>query len=217
MKLISPSQCRAARAILNFTRADLADLSGISAAAIGAFETEATEARLASISRLRTAFEAKGVEFLDDDGVRRKRSNIRVYEGRAIHRQLLDEIYADLKDKGGEILIRGLTERKWESGDNEAFLDNHLARLKEAGVTERILVSEDDTVFVAPRHWYRKIPSAYFAPHTQWIFNGKVAMVEWGDIETLTIIENRALFNAEVRLFNCVWENVARTIDQEAR
>ena len=50
---------------------------------------------------------------------------------------------------------------------------------------------------------HRQIPERYFSPHTQWMFNGKVAMVTWGDIETLTIIENKALFQAETRMFDC--------------
>jgi len=213
MKIISPMQCRAARAILNLTRSDLAELSSMSTAAIGGFETETTEPRAASVNLMRIALEAGGVEFLDDDGVRMKRNQIRVYEGTSIHRQLLDEIYNDLKDKGGEILIRGLTEKKWKSGDDESFLNNHLARLQQAGITERILLSDQDNVFVAPKHWYRQVSEKYFSPHTQWLFDGKVAMVAWGDIETLTIIENKALFHAESRMFNCVWDNVAKAVE----
>ncbi|GAB5486369.1 MAG: hypothetical protein Pars93KO_28030 [Parasphingorhabdus sp.] len=212
MKIISPAQCRGARAILDISRGQLSELSSVSEGAIGKFETGSAETRLHLVNQMRTALEASGIEFLDDNGVREQQSNIRVYEGRAIHRQLLDEIYNDLKEQGGEILIKGLTEQVWQSGDDEAFLGNHLKRLKEASVTERILVSEEDNIFVAPKHWYRQIPAEYFSPHTQWIFNNKVAMVLWGDIETLTIIENAALFQAETRMFNCVWDKVARTV-----
>ena len=213
MNIISPKQCRAARALLDITRADLSQISTVSTAAIGGFETEATAPRAASVSLIRAALEGKGVEFLDNDGVRERKNTVRVYQGEKIHRQLLDEIYSDLKDKGGEILIRGLTEWKWEDGDDKSFLENHLERLKQAGITERMLVSDDADYFVAPIHWYRKIPSKYFTPHTHWIFENKVAMISWGDIETLTIIEDKALFRTETLLFNCVWDNVAKVIE----
>lgn len=213
MNVISPKQCRAARALLDITRADLSTLSNVSPAAIGGFETEATAPRAASISMIRAALEGKGIEFLDDDGVRERRNAVRTYRGKNIHRQLLDEIYSDLKNSGGEILIKGVTEQKWEDGDSKSFLENHLARLKQAQITERMLVSETSTYFVAPKHWYRKLPSEYFAPHTQWIFKNKIAMVSWGDIETLTIIDDKSLYRAEVLFFNCVWENVAKIIE----
>lgn len=199
--------------MLDMTRAELSEISTVSVAAIGGFETEASEPRAASISLIRTALEGQGVEFLDEDGVRERRNAIRTYRGKNIHRQLLDEIYADLKSEGGEILIKGLHERKWDDGDSKSFLENHLQRLKQANITERMLVSEDADFFVAPRHWYRKLPNKYFAPHTQWIFKDKVAMVSWGDIETLTIIEDKSLNKAERLLFNCVWENVAKVVD----
>ena len=123
MNVISPKQCRAARALLDITRADLSTLSNVSPAAIGGFETEATAPRAASISMIRAALEGKGIEFLDDDGVRERKNTVRVYQGEKIHRQLLDEIYSDLKDVGGEILIKGVTETSWGNGDDKAFLD----------------------------------------------------------------------------------------------
>ncbi|AXX98074.1 hypothetical protein [Profundibacter amoris] len=213
MNVISPKQCRAARALLDITRADLSQISSVSSAAIGGFETEATTPRAASISLVRAALEGKGIEFLDDDGVRERKNTVRVYKGEKIHRQLLDEIYSDLKENGGEILIKGVIETSWEDGDDKSFLKNHLDRLKQAGITERMIVSEDADYFVAPIHWYRKIPSKYFTPHTHWIFANKVAMISWGDIETLTIIEDKALFRTERLLFDCVWDNVAKVVE----
>jgi transcriptional regulator with XRE-family HTH domain len=213
MKIISPLQCRAGRAILNMTRHDLAELSSVSAGMIGTFETENGEPRLHNLEMLRLALESAGVEFLDNDGVRVRRDSIRTYEGKNIHRQLLDEIYHDLRDIGGEILIKGLTEKEWESADDKAFLTNHLDRLMKANVTERILISEEDNIFVAPKHWYRQIPNKYFALHTQWMFHNKIATVTWGDIEKLIIIESPSLYISEVRTFNCIWDNVAKGVD----
>ncbi len=99
MNIISPKQCRAARALLDITRADLSQISTVSTAATGGFETEATAPRAASVSLIRAALEGKGVEFLDNDGVRERKNTVRVYQGEKIHRQLLDEIYSDLKTK----------------------------------------------------------------------------------------------------------------------
>ena len=213
MNIITPLQCRAARAILNLSRADLAEISKVAAATIGSFETEATESRANIISQLRLALESVGIEFLDSDGVRLRRDSIRTYEGVAINRRLLDEIYQDMKDEGGEILIMNLTEQKWSKGDDESFLNNHLERLKKANITERILCSEDDNNFVAPKHWYRQIPSKYFSTQTKWIFKDKVAMVTWGDVEKLIIIESPTLFISETKTFNCLWHEVAKTVD----
>lgn len=212
MKILTPSQCRAARAILDINRNQLAELSSVSAPAIGNFETGQAEPRAQSLAQLRLALEAAGVEFLDTDGVRERRAHIRTYEGKDIHRQLLDEIYNDLKDAGGEILIKGLNEDRWASGDDEVFLKYHIDRLLASNVTERLLVSEEHTLEVVHKHWYRKIPKEYFSNQTVWIFKNKIGIVSWGDIEKLIIIESPELYHSEVRQFNCIWDKVAQPL-----
>ncbi len=213
MVYITPLQCRAARAILNISRNDLADVSGVAASTIGAFETEASQPRGAMVTQLKLALEAQGISFLDEDGVRLRSDDVRVYEGAAIHRQLLDEIYHDLKDTGGEILIKGLAEQKWQAPDDAAFLNTHLDRLMKAGITERLLIAQSDTIYVAPRHWYRKIPDKYFTPHTQWIYGHKVAIITWGDIERLVILDSPAFALAETKLFDCLWHETAELVE----
>lgn len=214
MKVISPSQCRAARALLNdMKRSELAELSGVSTGTIGGFETEKSEPRVSAIKQMRLALEGAGAEFIDSDGVRARRDHVRSYEGKDIHRLLLDEIYHDLKDAGGEILIKGLNENRWASGDDEAFLKHHIDRLIAANVTERLLVSEAHNFPVAHKHWYRQIPVEYFSPATQWMFAGKIGMVTWGDVEKLIIIESKSLYDAETRAFNCIWDKVGKMLD----
>ena len=212
MDIISAEQSRAARALLGLTREELADLSGISPGIIGRFENGETDTRVKSVAQLRLALEGAGVEFINLDGVTKRKQKIRTYQGPAIHRLLLDEIYNDLRDSGGEILIRGLNEKRWESGDDKTFLDNHIKRLLKSGVTERLLVSDEHDLDVVHKHWYRTIPRQYFAPQTHWIFKNKIGMVTWGDIEHLTIIESPDLYLSEVRLFDCVWANVAEPL-----
>jgi len=82
-----------------------------------------------------------------------------------------------------------------------------------SNVTERLLISDEHDAIATHRHWYKTIPKNYFSPATQWMFAGKVAMVTWGDIEKLIIIESPSLYDAETRAFNCIWDNVAKVIE----
>jgi hypothetical protein len=70
--VITPAQCRAARALLDWPREWLASESGIGPRCIVDFERGAP--RSVTIVELRRAFEKAGIEFLDDgQGVRLKR------------------------------------------------------------------------------------------------------------------------------------------------
>jgi transcriptional regulator with XRE-family HTH domain len=66
--MITPSQCRAARGLLDWTQQELADAARIGVATIRLFEGEAAESRHATLAVLRRAFELAGVEFIEENG-----------------------------------------------------------------------------------------------------------------------------------------------------
>lgn len=70
--MISPEQCRAARALLNWTQQDLADLSGAGLSSVKGLESgeKKTHARIREM--IRKTLENEGVQFLNGDapGVR---------------------------------------------------------------------------------------------------------------------------------------------------
>ena len=66
--MITASQCRAARGLLDWTQQELADAARVGVATVRLFEGEETETRQATLVVLRQAFEAAGVEFIDENG-----------------------------------------------------------------------------------------------------------------------------------------------------
>jgi transcriptional regulator with XRE-family HTH domain len=64
---LTAAQCRAGRALLNISQAELAKVSGVSQRAISNFEAGATAALMrANIAAIIGAFEKLGVEFIPD-------------------------------------------------------------------------------------------------------------------------------------------------------
>jgi hypothetical protein len=74
---ISPSQCRAARALIDMDHAELARRAVVARDVIVDFENGTRTPVADSIDAIRKALEAGGVEFLDEngggEGVRRKK------------------------------------------------------------------------------------------------------------------------------------------------
>ena len=69
---ISPAQCRMARALLNWTQEKLAEKVGVAHKTIYNFEKELRTPLNVSRAAIKQAFEQAGIEFLPNDGVRRK-------------------------------------------------------------------------------------------------------------------------------------------------
>jgi transcriptional regulator with XRE-family HTH domain len=69
---ISPGQCRAARALLNWTQDELARKVGVALRTIRDFENSRRQPLKVVRASIQQAFEQNGIEFLDGDGLRRK-------------------------------------------------------------------------------------------------------------------------------------------------
>lgn len=69
---VLPAQCRAARALLDWSQEELVRASGITKKTIADFERGATTPRLQTLAQILAAFEAAAIEFLDGNrpGVR---------------------------------------------------------------------------------------------------------------------------------------------------
>ena len=67
---LSPAQCRAARALLNWTQEDLVEHCKITKKTIADFERGATQPRAQTLAQITAAFEAAGIEFFDGAGLR---------------------------------------------------------------------------------------------------------------------------------------------------
>src|SRR5687768_16082103 len=76
MLIISPSQCRAARALLKITQGELADAASLGISTIVDFEKERRQVSQDAVSAMRLALEQAGIQFIDEggaEGVRRAR------------------------------------------------------------------------------------------------------------------------------------------------
>jgi len=76
---ITPSQCRAARALLNWSRDNLTAGSKVAKRTIADFESDARSPHNSTLAAIQTALEAAGVEFIAENGsgpgVRLKKSS----------------------------------------------------------------------------------------------------------------------------------------------
>ena len=66
--MITAEQCRAARGLLDWSQAELADKAAVGIVTVRQFEAGAHEPRRATLDVIRRAFETAGVEFIDQNG-----------------------------------------------------------------------------------------------------------------------------------------------------
>lgn len=66
--MITAAQCRAARGLLDWSQAELADKAGVGIVTVRQFEAGLHLPRRATLDVIKRAFEGAGVEFIDQNG-----------------------------------------------------------------------------------------------------------------------------------------------------
>ncbi|HEY8189973.1 MAG TPA: helix-turn-helix transcriptional regulator [Micavibrio sp.] len=206
--MITKEQCRAARALLDWTQQDLANASAMSKTAINNFERGMRDVRVESMQAIRGAFESAGIEFVGDYGVHKRRDTVRILKGPDAMPRLWDDIFETMKDRGGEVLISNLDERRSHEA-HPSLLEAHLQRLKAHHITERLLCCEGDSYFIQPADFYRWLPRNVFqAGMSTFLYGNKVAMQLWQEA-MIVVVQSEAAYEAEKHRFEYLWGTVA--------
>ncbi len=66
--MLTAGQCRAARGLLDWSQLELAEQAGVGIVTVRQLEASVHEPRRATLDVVRRAFEAAGVEFIDENG-----------------------------------------------------------------------------------------------------------------------------------------------------
>ncbi|MFN3171227.1 MAG: hypothetical protein ACE37E_11100 [Hyphomicrobiales bacterium] len=213
--ILTPAQCRAARALLGIDQPMLSTLSDVASSTISAFENGKQQAAVKTTRKLRATLEQAGAAFTEGDGVRRRELDlIRVVTGDDANLRIHDDIYHTLKKHGGEVLCAGITELDESAGEQFTLLKNHIARLQDAGITERILLKNGDTNLVAPREWYRWIKADYFGATPVQIYGDKIALKDHANNQIL-LIEHPLFATTQRAAFEALW-SIASPVDTGA-
>jgi predicted transcriptional regulator len=67
--MLTPNQLRAARALVGWTRADLAKQSGVAVPTITGFELQGADSKISTLHKLKRALEQAGVTFIDETDI----------------------------------------------------------------------------------------------------------------------------------------------------
>jgi len=210
--LITPRQIRAARGLIGWTQADLARAAKISRATIAAIEKNDANPTPDVRKKISEVFDDAQVEFLPQEGVRFRGPTIYLDDQPGANRRLLEDILTSssefkFRQNINEILIYGLREEDSENSVGD-YLPEHIERLEQAGLQEKILCGSSTSNFVAPLSWYRKLPTLNAIQSPIHIYADKVALVQWSPKEQVFVLENKPIADAVRSMFNQIWNKL---------
>jgi transcriptional regulator with XRE-family HTH domain len=216
--LVSISQIRAARALLNRSQQEVAEICGIKKGTLSEIENEHSPGKATTLRALQLYFENRGLEFLDGDGVRRNQTGLRHYSGAMGFREFYDDIYEAARTVGGDLcLFNGVSELvlKWLGEDHRARQVERMSKIKDHYRYRVIVEHGDATAFGSDYCQYRWFPPDLFNDKTIFIYGSKVAFVNFDndDVQVL-VIDQQEISDTQRLFFNHVWDHIAKEPEQ---
>ena len=211
MKFISPSQCRAARGLLNWSQPDLAEKCGMHVQTISAFENETGTPTKTTLEKVKRAFEKNGIGFLKNDGIERPDKTITEYQGKSGFKDFMLDVLKTTKETGKQICVSNVDENNWEKNLSKDFIDNYQMKMKKfVKIKSRVLLKDGDTNNLGETFTkYRNIPADMFTEDASFYAYGcKLALINFyeDDIE-IVVLENKQFSESFRVMFNVIWEN----------
>lgn len=202
--LITPDQIRAARALKNWSQADLARRVDMATPSIGNIEAGKHTPTPQTQNAIIEAFEAAGIEFIDG-GVRKRQDLIQIIEGKDCYPKLLDDVFYSLKDNPDtELLISCANDKVSPPEVNASY-----RRIRQAGIKMRQLVEDGNTYLMGELDEYRYLPKEYFINRVLVIYGHKIAVV-LDDETKIMILHDEVMAYVQRNIFDLLFQQLAK-------
>jgi len=212
MYLITPSQCRAARALLNWSQPELAAKCDVHVQTISGFEQETTTPTKRTLEKIAITIDFSGIELMPQDGVRRKAGEVKTYKGDHQFGDFYTDVYNTISQMGGEICVSNVSEAQFSHHHGPGNDAAHVKKMQELSTYKkfnfRILIKDGDTNFIASSYaQYRWLESKYFHTVPFYVYGNKLAIIHFKEEVTIHVVENKDIADAQRIQFNVFWES----------
>jgi transcriptional regulator with XRE-family HTH domain len=207
--VITGKQIRAARILADWHADDLGELARISRNAVLQIERGEFRPRPATTERIIRAFADAGIEFIDNEGVRRRPLDIEIFEGHERFHQFTDYVYNYLKNNGGDVCISVGDERlfiKYRK-EPEQYRANMKALVASGKVRVRILAEQSN--FASVFADMRKLKTNNAAPTSFYAFGRNLALISFAHQPPpyVALFPNSPFAEAFRQSFETAWDS----------
>lgn len=207
--MISATQMRAARAVLDLSQGQVAEHIGIAPNTLSKIESGQTDPAASRIQEIQSFYEMNGLEFTEGDGVRKKKGEIKIFKGRDGFLDFYRYVLRIAEQQGGQFLVSNVNEALFDFwlGDK---LDEYVDEItKIENLSYKVLIKEGDFNFAASEYAeYKWIPEKSFTNIPFYIFGDHMAMILFDEHKDVSVylIGEEELTKAQRAIFFNNWK-----------
>lgn len=219
--MITPDQIRAARALKGWSQGELAARTGLAVPTIANIEIGKQEPSVKTMDKIVHAFEMNGIEFLDGEGVKKRKGNIAVLRGQKGFDEFYERVHQEgMTNPNSTFLLNNIDERKFEKWMPKKFLEKGVIELFEiAKIKFLILAKKGDTYFpynddLTHHKW---IPEDQFDSVSFYVFNDKIGIFFFHEKEPIIfLLEYKEATETYANQFYSLWEKAEEIPNKKA-
>lgn len=206
-------QIRAARALIGWSQGELADHAGLSQTGIARIENGTNQPNSTTIEKITTAFDSFDVEFLGENGVRKRTGEIRTLRGKKGFRDFMDDVYEVAKEQGGPICLYNAKPENWHLYLGEEWYQMHSERMQmiQDNYDFKVSVNEGEQTFIGKDFVeYRWFPKELFNEQSFYAYGDRLAFLNFGNDDVqVNVFKNQDFADGFRALFNIAWKHVS--------
>ena len=180
--MITPTQMRAARAMLDISQGAVAEHLGIAANTLSKIESGQSDVSVSRNADIQKFYEREGIAFTENDGVKWSREEITIYQGQDDFLDFIDDIYETAKQTGGEFCLFNAKPENWILLMGEEKYKSHSDRMKilESDLKVKITCKKGETNFISNKFAeYRWVPEEMFNAKSFYAYGDKIAFLNF--------------------------------------
>ncbi len=212
---ITPPQIEAAMGLAGVTAKELATITDINPNTLGRLldrtDTSNRTPHASTLAKIKKALEDRGVEFTENEGVRRKTESVRVYQGPEGFDEFSGFLVNYLSENGGDVCL---------SVDDEELLfkyrtdqPEHRKKLKELcenGHIKSFRVLANKSKFAPQYATYKKQESTSLSPTAFYAFGDCLALISFAHVTPpyVVLLESAPLAESYRKGFDAAWSSI---------
>lgn len=212
--MITPTQMRAARAMLDVPQGHVAEHLGIAANTLSKIESGQSDVSMSRMSEIQRFYEREGIAFVENEGVQKSIEKVQQYFGAEGLTYLMDDTYKYASTIGGELRLYNAKPENWLKFLAVDWFKMHATRM--------VAVKDNFNMRIFAEEGNKKLISSFYAIH-RWfpkdmevdkdqclyMYGDKLAFVDFsGDDVKITILKNKEFSKGMKALFDVAWTHV---------
>ena len=196
--------------LVDWDAEDLAMRVGMSRVSIQNIERGDSRPKVETVEKIVRAFFEVGIEFTENEGLRRRPNGVEIFEGSERFEEFYDFLYAHLCRYGGDVCFSIYDETLLAK--NRKNPEIHRRRMKElidrGDVALRLLVTKSDFLTYGYAQ-FRWLPDQHETPTGFWAFGDCLALLSFTNDRSphVVVIQSATLAEGYRQNFNIAWEH----------